>query len=413
MKTTKDLQLETLLEPVFIASNYMGDDGRPLAEMTATTQLKKGVEFELRRCPYSGSRYEKDMNASALPGLSQQIKDVISDTINLRAAYLKHVNKTSFDLESFWLFTRALDSMPVYLVRRKQSPAKKEQVPARVSAMFKAAQGLHLAPEVMLLDGASPESSISTDGLMKLIEGRGLFLDDDRACAGPPAMVEAFVSSATDGLGKKNKLDELEYFLGANGIENLFEYADAVSRIFASKALFEAHCRISIQHINTKLCNEQFQNESKKMLSRFGSMRNRSSEMINNVKKHFTALANPPVNDTPPFTISNPNRLQKMISLRNPHINEPTCKQATKLLLEYLHTTQLWMQAFTLGQQQAINALGYTETVPNFTDKDFSGLGYLPVEVLCNWLNISVTSTEHQLTVTAGASIEQFTITTS
>jgi|GEM_PF-2712070 len=407
MTDITELQHETLLEPVFIASNYMATDGRPLAELTAVAELKKDIEFDLRRCPYSGSRYEKNMNISALPGLSQQIKSVISDTIYLRDAYLKFIGCTEFNLHSFWFFTRVLDSLPVYLVKQKASITK-DNVPARVSAMFKAAQGLHLAPEVMLLDGADPDSTISTDELIQFIESRELFMDGDRACAGPPAMIKAFVNSAVLGQGKCVDGGFLEQLLGDRGVRGLFIYADSVTRVFATKIVYEANCRNAVQKILESIPSEKFHSESKTRLARFGAFRKRSTLAILRAMENFESMSNMHLGTFAKVSLDNSPRLLKMLCLRNPHLDKHTIGIAVNLLIEQIAMNKFWISAFNHGQEAVLRARAETLPLPTFSQHDFADLGYVPAQLLAEWLRISYLDSADLLRVTAGASEATF-----
>ena len=407
MTDITELQHETLLEPVFIASNYMATDGRPLAELTAVSELKKDIEFDLRRCPYSGSRYEKNMNVSALPGLSQQIKNVISDTIYLRDAYLKFIGCTEFNLQNFWFFTRALDSLPVYLVKQKSSITK-DNVPARVSAMFKAAQGLHLAPEVMLLDGADPDSAVCSDQLIQFIESRELFMDGDRACAGPPAMIKAFVNSAVLGSGKCDGGSFLEQLLGARGVRGLFIYADSVTRVFATKIVYEANCRNAVQKILESIPSEKLHSESRTRLSRFGAFRKRSTLAILRAMENFEAMSNMHLGNFPKVSLDNKPRLLKMLCLRNPHLDSATLTIAVDFFVEQIAINKFWMSAFNRGQEAVLRARAETAELPKFSQQDFADLGYIPAQILAEWLRISYVDSAEALRVTAGASEEIF-----
>ena len=407
-QTDNFYQLETLLEPVFIASNYMADDGRPLAEMTAVNEIKKGVEFNMRKCPYSGSRFDKVMNVSALPGLSLQIKNVISDTLFLRKQYLAFINETDFSLYSFWCFTRVLDSMPAFLVRRRVNAVDIGSVPARVSAMFKAAQGLHLAPEVMLLDGAPLDSTVSTDALIDFIEQRDLFMDDGRACAGPISMVRAFVSSAVEGVGKEADTSELMAILGDKGVEDLFRYANAVSRVFASKILFEAECRAKVKGIVQRINDDTLIKISERSLKRFGSLRRRNSEAKLNVQNNFLKIANlPHLRPTSPF-IERHDRLVKMAQLRNPLLSKEVIGMAVEELLKSIGHLSEWAKVFSEGQNEVLATLGYDHIKLVFSPNDLWGLGYLQAEVLSLWLNLKISVLPDSFAVKAGASCESF-----
>lgn len=407
MNSRQEKLLETMLEPVFIASGYMATDDRPLAEMTAARHLKEGVDFELRRCPYSGSRFGKDMNVSALPGLSQQIKNVISDTLHIRDAYLTHIGETDFTLESFWFFTRVLDSLPVYLVRKKESACDKSRIPARVSALFKAAQGLHLVPEVMLLAGNNPNEPVDTDEVMEYIEEQGLYLDGSRACAGPLSMIKAFVRAALEGIGKRDCPSDLYQALGSNSFNGLIKYSDAVTKVFASKICHEAESRLRILEALEIFNSDSLQKEASSALDRFGSLRQSDSQKLDLVAKHTAGM----LKQSSPnlrVTLINSDRFRTMLTLRNPRFDKELCQQAIDLLIQFSERECQWLDIFSIHQRDVLKALGYIEEMPSFTGKDFSGLGYSALEIFSRWLSVELDYSTESLVVMAGASGEVF-----
>ena len=407
MHQRRDLLLETLLEPVFIASNYLADDKRPLAEMNATHRVKKDVSFELRRCPYSGSRFEKEMNVSALASLAPQIKTVISDTITLRNAYLQHIGESDFTLLSFWRFSRILDSLPVFMVRKKLPVVAQDNVPARVSAMFKAAQGLHLAPEV-LLSGMDIHARVEVDQLLDIIEGRDLYLmDETRACAGPPAMIRAFVESAVEGTGKHLDDSWLVEFLKQNGFDGLFAYSDAATSVFAHKILYEARCRLETQQVLADLNDDELTLLAQSMLSRFGSLQGLDVAMLTKVAEHFTYICGQEAvvaaND-----FSHPKRFEKMLLLRNPRVNPHTIRVLAIDLMRYLLQEREWFAIFRQQQTHVLDALGYKQKAPALSSDDFSGYGYHLRDLLSHWLKVEIHNLESDIVVRAGASDVRF-----
>lgn len=407
MLSQRDSLLEVLLEPVFIAAGYVADDGRPLAEITATQEAKKGVEFELRRCPYSGSRFEKTMNISALPGLSKEIKHVISDTIYFREKYFTHHKIDHFDLASFWLFTRVLDTLPIYLVRRANNPIAHDQLPARVSALFKAAQGLHLAPELLLIDGQSLEHSIGVSSILDFIENRGIYLDEDRACAGPLSMITAFTKSAIEGKGKQEPEFGMGQYLSDEDVSPYFDYSDNVSALFAGKITYEAQSRIRLEAILTSLGNDDFSDKAKANLDRFGSLKKRKADSLLDVEKHLLALIKKEQNVTT-HGIDKTERLHKMLALRNPQLSASHLNMMIEALFISLNNDASWVRFFIEKQSAVLNALGYRDEQPAYTHQHLSGLSYSSTHILCKLLNIDILNSDESLIVKAGASSAEF-----
>jgi hypothetical protein len=349
------------------------------------------------------------MNTSALASLSQEIKGIVADTIYLRTEYLKYIGVTSFNLKTFWYFIRVLDSLPAYLVRNRPQLSLEGAIPARISAMFKAAQGLHLAAEVMMLDGRSFDASVSTDDFMDFIESRGIFMgDEDRACSGPLAMVRAFISSAIDGVGKEGDPEFIHNLLGVKGINGLFKYSDAVSKVFGTKVLFEAYSRNSIHDVFESLGAEQLVADSVPLLSRFGVLRTRDNTVISAVKNHYKSIGEYPNLKASMYTLRDLPRLFKLVSLRNPHIDAELCRQATEYLIENIGQNRQWMSVFRQLQTDVLAILSRTEESPAFSENSFIGLGYMPAVVLGDWLNLKIKYSDEGIVVSAGASLEYF-----
>ncbi|WP_369271851.1 hypothetical protein AB5J55_19075 [Streptomyces sp. R11] len=169
-----------------------GDDGRPLGERYAAARVREGVPYEMRRCPYSGSRSGYDMNVSALRSMQADWPDVLEGVAEIREAFHRRYGHEELDWRWVWVFGRVLTTLPT-LYARRSGKGSRTVVPRRIASLYKPSLGLAMTPEYILLAGGDYKTAPSPDEFFRETEDRGVFLTPDAACSGPVRHVREFL----------------------------------------------------------------------------------------------------------------------------------------------------------------------------------------------------------------------------
>lgn len=233
---------ELLVSASDVARPFRDEEGRPLGERYLPTELRDDVTFEMRRCPYSGSRLGREMNVSALRGVINNWRAVISELALLRDAFCRRHGLQRLNWLDIWILARTATAAAAFLVRRPDSSI--DVVPTRIAALFKPAVGLYMTAERIFFTGANYGATPNVRQFITAIEETGAFLSSHGACSGPPRRVEEIVSTIIDG-GRTSDVTASWAADGA-GFNRLLEYGRAVSVLEVAKGIhfLELHERL-------------------------------------------------------------------------------------------------------------------------------------------------------------------------
>lgn len=189
---------EFYISSVDTARLLFADDGRPLGERYAAERVRTGVPFDMRRCPYPGSRQGKQMNVSALRGVQADWGEVLDDMACFSLAFMRRYRLERLDWGWLWVMGRTVTSLPV-LLARTSGEGSGTIVPRRIASLFKPALGIAMTPERVMLAGGDPTDEPTAAQFFAETEERGVFLTPDAACSGPVRHVREFLETAMDG----------------------------------------------------------------------------------------------------------------------------------------------------------------------------------------------------------------------
>lgn len=215
------------------------EDGRPLAEANAPCNLLQGVDLSYESCPYTGSRLGAPMNVSALRQLTSCWAACLEDLDGLRAIYMR-----SFPMEMNYLLLshlgNFLTTVPGFLVRR--GAFAWNAVPRSLSALFKASQGLYLTANAVMLAGPPDVAyqPVQPDDFLEQTEEHGIFLNEGRVCAGPPAMIRGFAERAIWGRKADDDTPPAMSRLGGAAPDAAIGYCELATQAQLAKWVFEA-----------------------------------------------------------------------------------------------------------------------------------------------------------------------------
>jgi hypothetical protein len=172
-------------------------EGRPLGEGKVGPEKRQDVQFELRRCPYPGSRHKHPlpMNISALRQITAHWNEVLRDVAHLRALHRQTAGTRPILLIDMWRIGNMVSTLVDFAFARTWSPYDDRQLPAGIAALYKAMLGVTSMTTALWSDGIIRfDSPIDAQMLYQSIEGRGQFIGADQVCSGPESMVRQLLS---------------------------------------------------------------------------------------------------------------------------------------------------------------------------------------------------------------------------
>src|SRR4028119_96435 len=193
-----------MLSPLtFPLDRIVDADGRPLFEGRASKEMQAIAPMERAVCPYPGSRYkhEKPMNVSGLRQLRGHWGDLIEGLKYLRGVYPQSTPHIRYiDL---WRICVLGESLPAFLIYRRQEPVPNGQVPTPVAGIYKVVIGLiHAAQQLAftsLSRGAEKiDEELDHDHLYSFVEDKKLFIGPTEVCAGPEPLIRKVINALKD-----------------------------------------------------------------------------------------------------------------------------------------------------------------------------------------------------------------------
>ncbi len=164
-------------------------EGRPLREGRTPAEHLRAGDIEYRRCPFSGQRYGKPMNASALRQTSAHWDELLAALASLRTGYVAARGPRELDLLDVWRTSQLGCALPWWFALRG------EPVPAYAAALAKATQGAGILAQrlvaKMLAERWSPPPLVP-QLFVALAESTGTLLGDSEVCAGSDKMLLRF-----------------------------------------------------------------------------------------------------------------------------------------------------------------------------------------------------------------------------
>jgi hypothetical protein len=179
------------------------DEGRPLGESKAPEQIR-GVELELRTCPYAGSRqhHARPMNVSAFKQMLAHWDHILGGLALLRSLYREQAKQEQMRLIDVWRIGLLTTSLANFAFQRAWAPFGDGDLPAQVAVLYKAALGIALTTSSMWVDGVARfDALVDAEALYDYADQSGHFIGAEQVCAGPEALVKEVLRQVVDGGG--------------------------------------------------------------------------------------------------------------------------------------------------------------------------------------------------------------------
>lgn len=210
--TGKSLELGYLecVVPIFrVAHMALDAEGRQIGESNVFPgKLRLDIPTNWRSCPHIGSRYEapQPMNVTALKSMRNHWSQMLAALRQIKDAYLRRFPKArnGWTVGDLQRLTTLVLTLPAYLLLRSEHRVENGQLHPVLSSLFRVTDGIHMTTSIMLYSSDDeptqmPDAPLSAADIYAYVERNDLFRSNHGVCAGPPAMVEEFLSVLVEG----------------------------------------------------------------------------------------------------------------------------------------------------------------------------------------------------------------------
>jgi hypothetical protein len=194
----------SLVERMVSEKFHRDDEGRPLREGRTPAEFLRPDDIEYKTCPYPGARLQhaKPMNASALRQTSAHWDEIVDALCVLRAGY---ANARAYkpDVMDLWRVSQLGSSLPWFYLFKRGS------VPAFAAALAKAAQGVGMWTQAMLvrtLVGGWQPPPFAPESMIEEAEASGTLIGVTEVCSGSDKMIARFCEGYLSGAGAGSEL---------------------------------------------------------------------------------------------------------------------------------------------------------------------------------------------------------------
>jgi hypothetical protein len=174
----------------------LDEDGRPLSERRAPSDVKKNVVMELRRCPYQDARNGKPMNVSALAQITKYLDAVLQDISAFRSTLAEEAQKGIAGSKEEG--SEPLDALLVTVIDQLAGPAlhvlarRRDdlRIPPLLSVGHKLAAGFFgVVYNLLFARAQGKERALDVDSMMHFIVESRALIGESEVCAGPPHLI--------------------------------------------------------------------------------------------------------------------------------------------------------------------------------------------------------------------------------
>lgn len=214
-RITRDLAAHTVeagyLEvfvPVFrVAHPALDADDRQVGEGNVFPEaLRLDRETEWRTCQYSGSRFRDDlpMNVTALKAMIKYWKPIMATLLQVRSVVKQRLGTGDAPWTIGELHTLSCVALGLLGYQTQKGGGTSPQRPLHpvLSSLFRITDGVRMTTSAMLFSiehTRRADEPLSGAQLHTHVEQNGVFIGETGVCAGPPPMVDEFLSTFVDG----------------------------------------------------------------------------------------------------------------------------------------------------------------------------------------------------------------------
>ena len=177
-------------------------EGRPLGEAKAGAARMSGVPFELRTCPYPGSRHRHPhpMNLSALKQVSAHWQGVLGALAYLHDQHRRAAGASPPCIVDVWRVGHLTNALADFAFMRTWKPVADGELPATIGALYKVSLGVASTSLGAWAAGAVTFTTpTSVDFLLDHAERHGQLIGPEQVCGGTAAMISELLAVALEG----------------------------------------------------------------------------------------------------------------------------------------------------------------------------------------------------------------------
>ena len=207
-------------------------DGRPLGESKVGPDLMRDVPYQLRTCPYPGSRHKhaRPMNSSALKQVSRNWKGILGSIDHLHRLYRARAPSASLRISDVWRIGCMSQALADFAFLRAWRSYADGELPATIGALYKTTLGVTSTGAGIWTDGqAAFTATANAHDLYDYVERYGQLIGPDEVCGGSEAMLKELFEVVIHGATDRSAPGELVDVIGD---EHLFHgFCDATSAL--------------------------------------------------------------------------------------------------------------------------------------------------------------------------------------
>lgn len=305
------------------------------------------------------------------------------------------------NLWNLWHFAQTATSIHAYLVRRSQNPFKSGDLPPRIGGLFKAAQGLFMTSQHMILSGRPFDSVVNAKEFIEYIEANEIFTmsSTNKVCSGPPHMVNEFVVVALNGQKiTSTPHPNLESIIG--DMDAFFDYSDKRIKLMMVQYLFALQNQLLLNDLEkamSSLSEPNFEsNELRSILLPLCAEVNRQPvELVSHLLSAYnidgrlnrlfaTERTSPPTQDPTIDTIL------EAFKSKFEKINSQESRLALRFLFYYLGLEREALLVFMLLQGEIAQSLGRNDTIVLNGSHIAQMMPNNVSKILSDWIGISI-----------------------
>jgi hypothetical protein len=187
-------ELRSLSVEEFYDSQWLDDEGRPLSEPEAFREPIADFRAKMVHCTFPGSRHGRLINSSGLAQLGRHWDEIMDSFALVGTEYRRRFPSVPEGIGMCFRIIMAVRLLPSYLFLRAEKPFASGKLPAVISGVYKASDGIVTTLKHMLIesfDRGAGARAYDPSEAHRVTEDFGLFLTGEQwACAGAPNMVD-------------------------------------------------------------------------------------------------------------------------------------------------------------------------------------------------------------------------------
>jgi len=199
--------MDAFAEVMATRTMFMRDDeGRPLGEHKAEEVRPTGTPFDLRVCPYPGSRHhhELPMNLSALKQALAHWPGILGTVAHLHRLHRRSAGSAPLTVGDSWRIGNMCGAIADFVFMRNWQTYGDGQIPAVLGSLYKITLGVTSTSLTAWIDRLATFSTpVSARMLFDYAEANQQLIGAHQVCAGPETLILELLDVVINGADDK------------------------------------------------------------------------------------------------------------------------------------------------------------------------------------------------------------------